>query len=93
MQTDRLTILVEPAYKAAIARQAAVRGVSTSEHVRNALDSFESISDVDEAELVALVTQVNQAIPKMQATLIRTCEKMEALHAEMDAFFKEKGVR
>jgi hypothetical protein len=29
----------------------------------------------------------------MQASLNRTNEKMEALHAEMDSFFKSKGLR
>ena len=93
MQTDRLTVLMDPAYKAAVASQAAKRGVSTSEHVRNALDSFDTMTEAEEVELAALVAQVNEAIPRMQASLVRTCEKMEAFHAEMDVFFKEKGIK
>ncbi|MFM9853948.1 MAG: ribbon-helix-helix protein, CopG family [Sphingomonadaceae bacterium] len=93
MQTDRLTILVEPSYKAAIARQAAVRGVSTSEHVRNALDSFERISDSEEAELAILVKEVNAAIPKMRESLDSSIATLAALHDDMDAFLREKGFR
>jgi Ribbon-helix-helix protein, copG family len=93
MQTDRLTILLDPAYKAAITRQAAARGVSTSEHVRNALDSFGDISAAEEADLRALAEELNTAMPAIQASLVRANEKMEALHADMDAFFKFKGLR
>lgn len=93
MQTARMTILMNPAYKSAIERRAAMRGVSSSEHVRNALDSFEATSAAEEAELAALVAEVNLAIPKMAASLERTCQRLEEMHKENDEFLRAMGVR
>ncbi len=93
MRTERMTILVEPDYKANVVRRAALRGVSTSEHVRNALDSFDSVSSQEEAELAALVAEVNKAIPEMRASLDRSCERLEATHKKVDALLRESGFR
>ena len=93
MQTARMTILMNPDYKAAIERQAALRGVSSSEHVRNALDSFGAISGDEEAELAVLVAQVNEAVPKMQASIENMIATMDKTHRETDEFLKKMGVR
>ena len=93
MQTERMTILVDPGYKANVVRRAALRGVSTSEHVRNALDSFGENSGDEEAELAALVVQVNEAVPKMQASIENMIATMDKTHRETDAFLKKMGVR
>jgi hypothetical protein len=93
MQTERMTILVDPGYKASVVRRAALRGVSTSEHVRNALDSFGEISGDEEAELAVLVAQVNDAVPKMQASIENMIATMDKTHRETDAFLKKMGVR
>jgi hypothetical protein len=92
MQTDRMTILVDPTYKASVTRRAVARGVSTSEHVRNALDSFDATSEAEEAELAALVAEVNRAIPRMQEAFDNMSGVIAALKAENDAFFADKGV-
>ena len=92
MQTDRMTILVDPKYKAAVTRRAAARGVSTSEHVRNALDSFDGTSEAEEAELAALVAEVNRAMPRMQEAFENMSGVIAALKAENDAFFADKGI-
>lgn len=92
MQTDRMTILVDPKYKAAVTRRAAARGVSTSEHVRNALDSFDDTSEAEEAELAALVAEVSKAIPRMQEAFENMSGVIAALKAENDAFFADKGI-
>jgi Ribbon-helix-helix protein, copG family len=93
MQTDRLTILMEPKYKASIARQAAARGVSTSEHVRNALDSFDAVTSEEQAELAVMVAQANEAIPKMRASIDRMIATLDKTHRETDAFLVQMGVR
>ncbi len=92
MQTERLTILMDPKYKAAVAKQAAARGVSTSEHVRNALDSFGTASEAQEIELAALVAEVNEALPRMQKAFESMSVTIAALKKENDAFFAGKGI-
>lgn len=92
MQTARVTVLMTPDRKADIDERAARLGVSTGEYLRLAADNYDRISADDEAELAALVAEVNAAIPKMQASLDRSCERMEVLHAEMEDFFREKGI-
>ncbi len=93
MQTERLTVLMEPKYKAAVAKQAAARGVSTSEHVRNALDSFDANVIEDEAQLAALVEEASLAIPKMRASINSMIETLERSHRETDQFLRKMGVR
>lgn len=89
MQTDRMTILMDPKYKAAIAKLAAKRGVSTSEHVRNALDCYKVEADENEAELAALTGELEQALPEMRedfdailASLRTMNDKIETYRAE-----------
>lgn len=93
MQTARMTVLMTPDYKAAIARKAASRGVSSSEYIREAVDRFEEASAAEHAELAALVAEVNSALPRMRAALERSGNTLAALHNEMDAFLREKGIR
>ncbi|MFM9978751.1 MAG: ribbon-helix-helix protein, CopG family [Sphingomonadaceae bacterium] len=92
MQTARMTILMNPEYKAAIERKAALRGVSSSEHVRNALDSFDETSSHEEAEMAALVAEANAAIPKMRASLERMNERLENMNRKNEAFLKQMGI-
>lgn len=93
MKTARTTVLMTPEEKAAIEMRAASRGVSSSEYIRLAVDNFEKVSDEEEAELAALVEEVNKAIPKMKASLDRTSKSLRKLLRENDAFFRERGIR
>ena len=93
MQTERVTFLASPNEKASLMRRAAGMGVSNSEFVRRAVENFDEISALEEAELAALVEQVNEAIPKMQASFTHISHTLETLHEEMDAFLHEKGIR
>ena len=70
-------------------RQWAFRAANISASV----DNYEKISEEEEAQLAALVAEVNAAIPKMHASLDRSIETLRQLHEEMDAFFREKGIR
>lgn len=93
MRTARTTVLMTPEEKAALEKRAASRGVSSGEYIRLAVDNFEKVSDEEEAELAALVDEVNQAIPKMKSSLDRTSKTLRKLLRENDAFFRERGIR
>ena len=93
MQDARVTFLTTPARKAELERRASRLGMSSAEYIRLAVDNYDRTSEAEEVELTALVEQMNEVIPKMQASLQRSCERLEALHEEMDAFFHEKGIR
>ena len=92
MKTARTTILMTPEEKAAIERRAASRGVSSSEYIRLAVDNFEKVSDDDEAELAALVEEMNKAIQRIKASLDQTSKTLRKLQRENDAFFRERGI-
>jgi hypothetical protein len=82
-----------PEEKAALEKRAANRGVSSGEYIRLAVDNFERVSDADEAELAALVEEVNHAVPKMKASLDQTSKTLRKLLRENDAFFRARGIR
>jgi hypothetical protein len=93
MRSARVTVLMKPEEKAALEAKAAKRGVSSGEYLRLAVDNFEEISDEEEAALAALVQEVNQAIPKMKASLDHMSKTVRKLLRENDAFFRERGIR
>jgi hypothetical protein len=94
MQTERVTFLTSREHKAALDAFAAERGVSVGNVVREATARYiGQPTEQEEAELAALVVQVNEAIPKMRASIENMIETMERSHAEMDAFLREKGIR
>lgn len=93
MQTSRLTVLMTPDRKSDIEQRASKMGVSSGEYIRLAVDNYEEVSAEQEAELAALVAQVNAAIPKMRASLQRSSAVLKETHAEMDAFLREAGAR
>jgi mobilization protein NikA len=93
MRTARTTVLMSPEQKAAIEKRAASMGVSSGEYIRLAVDNFEKVSPEQEAELEALVGEVNQAVPKMAAMLDSMSRTLQELHRENDAFFRERGIR
>ena len=72
---------------------AARLGVSSGEYVRLAVDNFDRPTAAEEAELAALVEEVNRAIPKMRASLDRMSKTLRKTLKENDAFFRERGIR
>jgi hypothetical protein len=93
MKTARTTVLMTPEEKAALEKRAASLGVSSGEYIRLAVDNYEKISPEEEAELGALVKEVNTAIPKMRASLDRMSKTLRKTLKENDAFFRERGIR
>lgn len=63
MQTARLTILMEPSAKEALERRAAELGVSASELVRRAVDSYDPTVDPD--ALRSLADELDQAMVRV----------------------------
>ncbi len=93
MRNNRMTILMSDDEKSEVETLASQMGVSNSEYVRLAVDNYSNVSAEQEAELAALVAEVNKAIPEMRATLDRSCERLEATHKKVDAMLREAGFR
>ena len=47
----------------------------------------------EKAELAVLIEQVNEAVPKMRASIESMIATMDATHLCVDAFLREAGVR
>ena len=94
MQTERVTYLTSTEHKAALEAFAKARGESVGNVVREATARFiGQPTEEEEAELAALVEQVNDAVPKMHASIDRMIETLDKSHRETDAFLKKMGVR
>ncbi len=94
MQTERVTFLTTPAHKAALDAFARSSGMSVGHVVREATTQFMSQPAADEeAELAALVEEVNQAIPRMSASLDQMIERLDETHAHVDRTLREAGIR
>jgi hypothetical protein len=94
MRTERVTYLSTADQKAALEAFAKSRGESVGNVVREATAHFiGKPTEAEEAELAALVEQVNEALPKMRASIGESIATLSELHKDMDAFLREKGVR
>jgi hypothetical protein len=96
MQTERVTFLTSRDHKAALDAYAIKTGQSVGNLVREATVRYiaePQHDNGDEEALRLLARELNDAVPRIQASLDRTHAKMSALHEEMDAFFHEKGIR
>ena len=69
MQTERVTFLTTPKFKVALAKRAAAQGISVGEYIRRKVEDDEELTPEQEAELAALVEQVNESVPKMNESI------------------------
>lgn len=93
MQTERVTYLTDAQQKAALEAFARARGESVGNVLREAASRYMSQpTDEEEAELAALVAQVNEAIPRINASLEHMSKNIRKLRDESDAFYREKGL-
>ena len=93
-QTERVTFLTSREAKQALDAYASSNGQSVGNVVREATAQYIGQPTAEEeAELAALVEQVNAAIPKMHASIDNMIEMMEKTHRETDAFLRKMGVR
>lgn len=83
MKTDRLTLLISPADKAAINARAESLGISVSELVRQAALGFDPDEAAARAELEAIMPEFERAVDRILATLDRMLERADAHQAEM----------
>jgi signal transduction protein with GAF and PtsI domain len=94
MHTERVTYLSTADQKAALEAFAKSRGESVGNVVRDATAHYIGMpSESEEAELAALVEQVNEAVPKMQASLERMNARLEAMARKNEEFFKQMGLK
>ena len=94
MHSERVTYLSTADQKAALEAFAKSRGESVGNVVREATARYiGQPSEKEEAELAALVEQVNDALPKMRASIDESIGTLSELHQEMDSFLREKGIR
>ena len=93
MQTERVTFLTSREHKAALDAFASKRGESVGNVVREATARYiGQPTDEEEAELAALVAQVNEAIPRMNASIDHMQEILQKSHREVDKLLREMGV-
>lgn len=93
-QTERVTYLTTAEQKASLEAFARARGESVGNVVREATARYiDEISEEEEAELIALTEQVNEAVPRMMASMDRMIERMDRTHRVVDDLLREKGYR
>lgn len=94
MQTERVTYLTNAEQKAALEAFARARGESVGSILRDAVAEYMAQPTAEEeAELIALTAQVNEAVPRMAAAMDRMIDRLDESHRRIDAFLREKGVR
>ncbi len=94
MQTERVTYLTSAEHKAALEAFAKARGESVGQVVREATAKYiGQPTEDEEAELAALVAEVNLAIPKMNASIDSMIETLRKSHRETDALLRQMGAR
>lgn len=94
MHTERVTYLTNAEQKAALEAFAKARGESVGNVLREAAARYiGQPTEEEEAELEALTEQVNEAIPRMAASMDRMIERMDRTHRKVDALLRDKGYR
>jgi hypothetical protein len=83
---------MRPEEKAELDGNAARLGISSGEYIRLAVDDFKTPNAAEEAELRALLAEVNQAVPRMKASLEQASKAVRKLLRENEAFFKARGI-
>ena len=93
MQTERVTFLTSREHKKALDAFASKRGESVGNVVREATARFiGQPTEEEEAELAALVEQVNDAVPKMRASIDRMTDRLDNMHRKNQEFLKQMGI-
>ncbi|MES2441961.1 MAG: hypothetical protein V4574_03960 [Pseudomonadota bacterium] len=93
MQTERVTILMTPAKKAALAARAAARHMSIGQYVRRRVEDDDELTPDQEAELALLVAEVNKAVPRMIEQLDEMSATLRATHEQVDQTLRAAGIR
>lgn len=83
MKTERLTLLVSPGDKAAIAARAVALNMSVSELVRRAALDYDPAEEAVREELEALLPAFNAAIANIEANLHSITESQDRFEERM----------
>jgi hypothetical protein len=95
MQTERVTYLTSAEHKAALEAFAKSRGESVGNVVREATARYiaEPTIPADEEEaLKLLAAELEDAVPKMRASLERSIERLKKTNAEIDRKMRKAGM-
>jgi hypothetical protein len=98
MQTERVTYLTNAEQKAALEAFARARGESVGSVLREAAARYmaepepEPTAD-EEAALKLLLEELNDAVPKMHASLERSINGLRETREYVDRKFREAGLR
>ena len=84
MKTDRLTLLISPADKAAINGRAESLGISVSELVRNAALAYDPDEEEAKAQLELLLPEFHDTLDRIVTTLDRMLENNDKHRLEME---------
>lgn len=96
MQTERVTFLTSRDHKAALDAYAARTGQSVGHVVREATSRFiaqPAEADDEEVALKLLAAELNEAAPRLQASLERISRKLGEVREENDRFLRDQGIR
>lgn len=77
MKTDRLTLLITPADKAAIAARADALGLPVSEFVRRASAAYDPDEEDARAELQAFMPEFRETVDEIHATFERMIARLD----------------
>ncbi len=91
MQTERVTILMTPDKKAALAARAAAQHMSIGQYIRRRVEDDDDLTPEQEAELALLVREVNAAIPKMAESLDQMIETVRSTREGIEATLRQLG--
>ena len=91
MRTERMTILLSPSSKATVAARAAAQGLSVGEYVRRKIEDEEDLSSEQQAELEALVAEVNRAVPRMTESLDDMAETLRRTREKVQRSLRQAG--
>ena len=98
MQTERVTYLTNAEQKAALEAFAKARGESVGSVLREAAARYIAEPEpeptpAEEEALKLLVEEINQAVPKMRASLQRSITRLKESREYVDQQFREAGLR
>ncbi|MBB4859788.1 Spy/CpxP family protein refolding chaperone [Novosphingobium chloroacetimidivorans] len=92
MQTERVTFLTTPAAKAALCSRAAAQGLSVGEYIRRKVEDDDDLTPAQEAELRMLIDAVNEAVPKMNASIDEMIEALRHTREDMDKLLDREAL-
>jgi hypothetical protein len=94
MRTERVTFLTSREHKAALDAIARENGMSVGHFVREATARYMAEGEMDDEERLALLLdELNEALPKMHASLDRSIQRLHDTRVEIAAMLAEAGLQ